>query len=147
LTPLKRNTLGVQPWESRLADPGLSPRAIRWLWFFGALFVWPAVFQAVSLVASRAVLGVEPTGTLLVGVIGAVAWGVAWLGFRLGAPRFIWVAVAVGSVPALAAMGPVLASTQSQAAARPEFALLALLGAVPPLVVFLESRRWLESCP
>lgn len=85
---------------------------VRWLWFTAVLLGWPALLQTFSFAGFFLAPGFDPYVSLAVAAV--LATVLAWFGSRFafahGAPRFLWVAVALGSAPyitlaVLAALG------------------------------------------
>jgi hypothetical protein len=77
--------------------------APRWLWFLGVVVAWPATLHVLFTITFSDGLGLNVHVAL--GVAGVIATGLAWAGSRFalrhGAPRFLWAAVLIGSVPYL----------------------------------------------
>jgi len=93
--------------ESGTVEGRTSLRVVAWLWLIAALFVWPAAFQTIVNVVPL-VLPVEPS-TPSVSIADALAVTAASYllckaARSLGAPRTLWIAVAVSSVPAVAVL-------------------------------------------
>jgi xanthine/uracil/vitamin C permease (AzgA family) len=97
----------------------------HWLWFLGVVVAWPVTLHVLFSVAFSDNLGWNVYVALAVS--GVIATGLAWSGSRFalrhGAPRFLWAAVLIGSVPYLA-----LSLFQAPAANR-------LLGGIGVLIV------------
>ena len=120
-----------------------SPRATKWLWLLVVLLGWPVAVQGVTLVAFFVDTPSADTPIIVSGVVlTGLAWFVARFGITHGAPRGIWISIALGSVPS-AALLLVAAALDS----RSPIALLGggLVGVTPALAALLATQQFREA--
>ena len=73
---------------------------VRWLWLAIFLLGWWAIIQLIWVVASFSVELSLTLGPLLAGAVACpVAWLLAKTALNRGAPRTIWIPVAIASLP------------------------------------------------
>ena len=127
-----------------------SGKTAKWLWLAAFFFGWPILFRVVYLLVAVFMVLLSDRFVYTLVTNGIVMTALAWLVSRLtldrGAPKSIWIPVAISSIPMVVitvretilavANGSVLVPGAPLAIAG-----LALMAIGPAVAIFSESRR------